>query len=182
MASRHGGHQVHLAHQGQGRGETADRDRQIPPQAQGLKRTIDRPAAPVPPRHLDMTGRQIILKTGRPAGQRVARMDDTDEFVPEQGLHPQLRPLPAAQHAGLDIDAALAEKLAVLFRLGHETKADRRCFQRDPAEQSGTETFGETIAAPKHEFPIQCGKVGGHDRPQHGDNRLRQRADPVPQI
>ncbi|MCY1381577.1 hypothetical protein D9M69_695010 [compost metagenome] len=107
MACGNRGDQVRAAGQRQGRRESADHGADIARKAEGCQGVVHRSA--VPPLACDQ---QVlaggIADGGDPAlAERVAHAHDTDEVVAEQPAATQLGAGGLADHAGLQVDAAI---------------------------------------------------------------------------
>lgn len=112
VAFGHGGDQVAAARHRQGLREVGHRDGDVSAQAQDCHGIVNRAWAAPSSRNGDMPGRGIARRGQLAPAEPMALAHDADEAIPKQRLRAQLRPGRAADHAGLQIHAAIAQRRA----------------------------------------------------------------------
>ena len=106
----------------------------------------------------------------------MAAAHHTDKSVAKQGLHPHLGAGGRTDHTGFQIHTAVAQRAAVLMRLGHKTQPHAGGLGADTCQQAGTEVFDKPLAGAQGEGALQLLQVDRFDRAQHHGGVLHQLA------
>src|SRR5690349_16627862 len=102
----------------------------------------------------------------------------SDQTVSEQRLCPHLRSSCVVHDTSLQVDVALAKRVAVLVCLLQEAQPDARSVGTDALEEAGSEGLHESLARPQRECSdelLDVDLVGG---PKHRLCVLHELADP----
>ncbi|MNN41440.1 hypothetical protein D3C81_1555590 [compost metagenome] len=100
-----------------------------------------------------------------------------NEAILEQGPATQLRTGRLADHAGFQVDAAVAQRRAVLVEFLQEKQAYAGGFGAQAGDQARAEIFHETVAGAQGEGASQLPKVQLFGRTQHRFGLLHQLPD-----
>ncbi len=107
----------------------------------------------------------------------MALAHDTDIAVVEQSLGAHFGSDGLLDDTGLQIDAAIAQRPALLVGLAHEAQPDIRGGSHDPRHELGPEILHETFSGAQGEGPLETRKIEPLRRTQHGAGFLHERTD-----
>ncbi|MNK67042.1 hypothetical protein D3C87_863740 [compost metagenome] len=104
------------------------------------------------------------------------------ETVAKQAARAHFRTRETADHARLQVDAALAQLHAFAVNLLHEAQTHAGRLRADMRKQRGTEIFNEAVARTQRERLLQLARIEPLRRSQHGQHLAHQGAHPFAQF